>query len=73
MGGIIFILKINPKKHSWQKNCAVLLYTNHLYGKTMKDYNSQHPEGNEIVWIAWLIVFFSFTILYLIWHMAGYL
>ena len=29
-------------------------------------------DGDEIVLIAWLIVVFSFTILYLIWHMCGY-
>lgn len=39
----------------------------------MKDYNQKHKEGDEIVLIAWLLVVFSFTILYLIWHMFGYI
>ena len=39
----------------------------------MKNHDHKHSEGNEIVVIAWLIVAFSFTILYLIWHMFGYL
>jgi hypothetical protein len=39
----------------------------------MKDHNHKHTEGNEIVLIAWLIVFFSFTIIFLIWRSAGYL
>jgi len=39
----------------------------------MKNYNHKHTEGDEIVWIAWLIVVFSFTILYLMWHMCGYI
>lgn len=39
----------------------------------MKSYNQKHTEGNEIVVIAWLIVAFSLTILFLIWHMSGYI
>ena len=39
----------------------------------MKDYNQKHSDGDEIVVIAWLIVVFSLTILYLIWHMFGYI
>lgn len=39
----------------------------------MKDYNQKHSDGDELVLIAWLIVVFSLTILYLIWHMFGYI
>jgi hypothetical protein len=39
----------------------------------MKNHDPKHSDGNEIVVIAWLIVAFSFIILYLIWHMFGYL
>jgi len=39
----------------------------------MKNYNQKHTEGDEIVLIAWLIVVFSLTILYLIWHMVGFI
>ena len=39
----------------------------------MKDYNHKHHDGDEIVLIGWLIVVFSLTILYLIWHEFGYI
>jgi len=39
----------------------------------MKNYDHKHTKGDEIVLIGWLIVVFSFTILYLIWHMFGYI
>lgn len=39
----------------------------------MNDQKQKHSDGDEIVLIAWLIVAFSFIILYLIWHMFGYI
>jgi hypothetical protein len=37
----------------------------------MKDYKD--TDGDDIVLVAWMIVFFSFVILYLIWHSFGYI
>jgi hypothetical protein len=52
---------------------AVKLLCLRTYILFMKDHDHKHSEGNEIVVIGWLIVAFSLTILYLMWHMFGYL
>ena len=60
-------------KQGWQKNCSYSYIPITYKCFVMKNYNQKHTEGNEIVWIAWLIVAFACTILYLIWHMFGYI
>lgn len=43
------------------------------YGRRMKRYDQKHGRDDDMVLLAWMIVFFSFVILYLIWHAYGYI
>ncbi len=39
----------------------------------MNRYNQKHKDEEEHILIGWLIVVFSIVILYLIWHLHGYI